>query len=195
MFSKGTHGVLFASILLLGGEAQSKLLRAIETGIVERVGGGKTIQVDVRVLSATNHDLRAQVQGGAEVINMSFGKECNGWCQTFGLLAGSTALFDAVRLALELGLTRRGYNVLREIELESTGDRVVDAWLERATTSLAEHMPPFRSTRRGGLVTGEATGACVPWLEEAPAPAVEASPGASGRPPADAAPGAAAASS
>jgi two-component system nitrogen regulation response regulator NtrX len=48
----------------LGPEAQAKLLRAIETGVVERVGGGKTIQVDVRVLAATNHDLRAQVHQG-----------------------------------------------------------------------------------------------------------------------------------
>jgi len=46
----------------LGPEAQAKLLRAIETGVIERVGGGKTIQVDVRVLAATNHDLRAQVE-------------------------------------------------------------------------------------------------------------------------------------
>ncbi|MFC1575147.1 sigma-54-dependent transcriptional regulator [Gemmatimonadota bacterium] len=49
----------------LGPEAQAKLLRAVETGAVERVGGGKVIQVDVRVLAATNHDLRAQVEAGA----------------------------------------------------------------------------------------------------------------------------------
>jgi two-component system, NtrC family, nitrogen regulation response regulator NtrX len=49
----------------LGPEAQSKLLRAIETGVVERVGGGKRIEVDVRVLAATNKDLRARVREGA----------------------------------------------------------------------------------------------------------------------------------
>ncbi len=49
----------------LGPEAQAKLLRAIETGAVERVGSGKTIEVDVRVLAATNQDLRAKVEGGA----------------------------------------------------------------------------------------------------------------------------------
>jgi len=48
----------------LGPEAQAKLLRAIETGVVERVGGGKVIDADVRVLAATNHDLRAQVEEG-----------------------------------------------------------------------------------------------------------------------------------
>jgi len=48
----------------LGTEAQAKLLRAIETGVVERVGGGKRVEVDVRVLAATHQDLRARVRGG-----------------------------------------------------------------------------------------------------------------------------------
>jgi two-component system, NtrC family, nitrogen regulation response regulator NtrX len=48
----------------LGWEAQAKLLRAIETGVVERVGGGKGIEVDVRVVAATNKDLRARVAEG-----------------------------------------------------------------------------------------------------------------------------------
>ncbi|AHG90134.1 sigma-54 factor interaction domain-containing protein [Gemmatirosa kalamazoonensis] len=41
----------------LGAEAQAKLLRAIEAGEIERVGGGKPIRVDVRIVSATNKDL------------------------------------------------------------------------------------------------------------------------------------------
>ena len=49
----------------LAQEAQAKLLRAIEAGVVERVGGGKTIDVDVRVVAATNQDLRARVAEGA----------------------------------------------------------------------------------------------------------------------------------
>ncbi|MGD2121845.1 MAG: sigma-54 dependent transcriptional regulator [Gemmatimonadota bacterium] len=65
-FELANKGTLFLDeVGDLGGEAQSKLLRAIETGIVERVGGGKAIQVDVRVLAATNHDLRTQVEQGA----------------------------------------------------------------------------------------------------------------------------------
>jgi len=43
---------------------QAKLLRAIETGDVERVGSSKTRQVDVRLTSATNADLRAAVRAG-----------------------------------------------------------------------------------------------------------------------------------
>ena len=41
----------------LGAEAQAKLLRAIEAKEIERVGGGKPIRVDVRIVSATNKDL------------------------------------------------------------------------------------------------------------------------------------------
>ena len=43
---------------------QAKLLRVLETGEMERVGSSKTRRVDVRVLSATNADLRAEVEAG-----------------------------------------------------------------------------------------------------------------------------------
>src|SRR5215211_3117632 len=48
----------------LGAEAQAKLLRAIEAGEIERVGGGKPIKVDVRIISATNKDLARCVDEG-----------------------------------------------------------------------------------------------------------------------------------
>jgi two-component system nitrogen regulation response regulator NtrX len=48
----------------LGPEAQAKLLRAIEAKEVERVGGGKPIRVDVRIVSATNKDLGRCVHEG-----------------------------------------------------------------------------------------------------------------------------------
>ena len=43
---------------------QAKLLRVLETGEFERVGSSKTHRVDVRVLSATNADLKAEVAAG-----------------------------------------------------------------------------------------------------------------------------------
>jgi DNA-binding NtrC family response regulator len=43
---------------------QAKLLSAIETGTFERVGSSRTIQVDVRVISATNVDLRGEISAG-----------------------------------------------------------------------------------------------------------------------------------
>ncbi|MEO8563749.1 MAG: sigma-54 dependent transcriptional regulator [bacterium] len=48
----------------LGPEAQAKLLRAIEAREIERVGGGKPIRVDVRIVSATNRDLARAVTEG-----------------------------------------------------------------------------------------------------------------------------------
>jgi two-component system nitrogen regulation response regulator NtrX len=48
----------------LGLEAQAKLLRAIEAREIERVGGGKPIRVDVRIVSATNRDLSRCVADG-----------------------------------------------------------------------------------------------------------------------------------
>ncbi len=43
---------------------QGKLLRVLETGDFERVGSSRTIRVDVRILSATNADLNAEVEAG-----------------------------------------------------------------------------------------------------------------------------------
>ena len=48
----------------LGAEAQAKLLRAIEAREIERVGGGRPIRVDVRIIAATNKDLRRAVAEG-----------------------------------------------------------------------------------------------------------------------------------
>jgi two-component system nitrogen regulation response regulator NtrX len=48
----------------LSPEAQAKLLRAIETGDVDRVGATETFKVDVRIVSATNKDLSAAIERG-----------------------------------------------------------------------------------------------------------------------------------
>ena len=44
---------------------QAKLLRFIEDKTFRRVGGHRDIQVDVRIIAATNRDLEGQVRGGA----------------------------------------------------------------------------------------------------------------------------------
>src|SRR3954452_6419470 len=64
-FELAHRGTLFLDeVGDLGAEAQAKLLRAIEAKEIERVGGGKPIHVDVRIVSATNKDLaRASGEG------------------------------------------------------------------------------------------------------------------------------------
>lgn len=44
--------------------AQAKVLRALQEGIVTRVGGAKPTPVDVRVLAATNKELEEEIRGG-----------------------------------------------------------------------------------------------------------------------------------
>ncbi|HKP15109.1 MAG TPA: sigma-54 dependent transcriptional regulator [Gemmatimonadaceae bacterium] len=44
--------------------AQAKVLRVLQDGVVTRIGGSKPIQVDVRVLAATNKDVESEIAGG-----------------------------------------------------------------------------------------------------------------------------------
>ena len=44
--------------------AQAKVLRALQENKVQRVGSDKDITVDVRVLAATNKDLRKEIENG-----------------------------------------------------------------------------------------------------------------------------------
>ena len=43
---------------------QAKILRAVEENIIQRVGGEKTIPLDVRIIAATNKDLNQEMQQG-----------------------------------------------------------------------------------------------------------------------------------
>jgi two-component system nitrogen regulation response regulator NtrX len=64
-FELAHGGTLFLDeIADLAQPAQAKLLRAVEAGTIERVGGERSIPVDVRVLAATNRDLAREVQEG-----------------------------------------------------------------------------------------------------------------------------------
>jgi two-component system, NtrC family, nitrogen regulation response regulator NtrX len=45
-------------------QAQAKVLRAIEEGKIERVGGSKKIDIDVRIISATNKNLQEEIEKG-----------------------------------------------------------------------------------------------------------------------------------
>jgi len=64
-FERASGGTLFLDeIGTLSFVAQGKLLRALQEGEVERVGGSRAVKVDVRVVAATNEDLREAVRAG-----------------------------------------------------------------------------------------------------------------------------------
>src|SRR5436190_14488515 len=64
-FELADGGTLFLDeIANVPPSLQPKLLRVLETGQFERVGSSKTLKVNVRVLSATNADLNAEVAQG-----------------------------------------------------------------------------------------------------------------------------------
>jgi transcriptional regulator with GAF, ATPase, and Fis domain len=64
-FEMADGGTIFLDeIGELPAETQSSLLRVLQEREFERVGGTQSVSVDVRILSATNRDLKAAVQEG-----------------------------------------------------------------------------------------------------------------------------------
>lgn len=64
-FELANGGTLFLDeIGEISLQTQVKLLRVLQEGEFERVGGTKSVKVDVRIIAATNKDLRAAVEKG-----------------------------------------------------------------------------------------------------------------------------------
>jgi DNA-binding NtrC family response regulator len=64
-FELADGGTLFLDeVANMSLSQQAKLLRVLQSGELERVGSSKTRHVDVRILAATNADLRAEVAAG-----------------------------------------------------------------------------------------------------------------------------------
>ena len=64
-FELANHGTIFLDeIGELPLSGQARLLRVLQEGQFERVGGSKTLKVDVRIIAATNRDLQAMVAEG-----------------------------------------------------------------------------------------------------------------------------------
>ena len=64
-FQQANHGTLFLDeIGEISPAVQVKLLRFLQEREFERVGGNETITVDVRVIAATNRDLKQMVADG-----------------------------------------------------------------------------------------------------------------------------------
>ncbi|RJY08453.1 sigma 54-interacting transcriptional regulator [Aurantiacibacter aquimixticola] len=65
-FEQASGGTLFLDeIGDMPAEAQTRLLRALQSGRIRRVGGSEEIAVDVRIVAATNRDLGPLIASGA----------------------------------------------------------------------------------------------------------------------------------
>ena len=64
-FEQADTGTLFLDeIGDMSPDAQAKVLRALEQGVITRVGSSKSVDVDVRVIAATNKDLESRIDDG-----------------------------------------------------------------------------------------------------------------------------------
>jgi DNA-binding NtrC family response regulator len=64
-FELADGGTLFLDeIANMAAKLQAKLLRVLQTGEFQRVGSSRTLRADVRVLAATNADIKAEIAGG-----------------------------------------------------------------------------------------------------------------------------------
>jgi DNA-binding NtrC family response regulator len=64
-FEQADGGTLFLDeIGDMTPATQAKILRAVESGVVERLGGTRAVRVDVRLIAATNQDLEAAMAEG-----------------------------------------------------------------------------------------------------------------------------------
>lgn len=64
-FEQAHGGTLFLDeVGDMGPKVQAKILRALQENVIQRVGGDESLEVDIRVIAATNKDLRKGIRNG-----------------------------------------------------------------------------------------------------------------------------------
>ena len=170
-FEMADGGTLFLDELgTLSMAAQERLLRAVEYGEVTRIGASQPVQVDVRLVAATNEDLPAMVAAGRfradlldrlsfEVITLPPLRHRD------GDVAQLIAHFGA-RMAIELGWQSwPGFlpDILAQLEayawpgnvreLRNVVERAVYRWADNRGPVAAVQLDPFASPWRPDGVT------------------------------------------
>jgi psp operon transcriptional activator len=188
-FEDADGGTLFLDeIALLSSGAQERLLRVIEYGELTRIGSNKPVQVDVRVVGATNEDLPALVDKGRfradlldrlsfEVITLP---PLRARQEDILILAEHFAR----RMALELGwpefpgFAGAARKALREYrwpgnirELKNAAERAVYRWGDPATPIAIIPFDPFESPWRPAQAAAPRHLDPAEEVKSAPAPA------------------------
>jgi two-component system nitrogen regulation response regulator NtrX len=178
-FELADRGTLFLDeIGDLGSDAQAKVLRVLETGVMERVGGERELEVDVRIIAATNRDLAKVVSGGTFREDLYYrlnvfpihvpplrdrGDDVPVLAEHFATLAAArcgkvplTLSADAVRRLRAHhwpGNVRELANLIERLTIVTLSDPVSDANID-AVLGVTSLPPPRRAGRRahsGGL--------------------------------------------
>jgi len=197
-FEMANEGTLFLDeIGLIPLETQEKILRAVEYGVFERMGSSRPVRVDVRIVGATNADLRTLAGSGRfrqdlldrlsfEVLHLP---PLRARHEDIMLLANHFA----ARMAHELGwedvpeFSDEAIAALESypwpgnvLELKNVIERSVyragSAYIESIVFdpfagSYALAAPPPKSAREG--VTSDGAGRTAPLLPPVPAPAAD----------------------
>jgi psp operon transcriptional activator len=165
-FEQAHGGTLFLDeIATLSQTAQEKLLRIIEYGRFERLGGNETIETDVRIIGATNIDLPAAARAGRfradlldrlafDVVHMPPLRMRRG---DIAVLAEHFALAMASELGWERfpGFTAAARAILESHdwpgnvrELKNAVERSIHAWADATREVGAIILDPFQSPYR-----------------------------------------------
>jgi two-component system, NtrC family, response regulator AtoC len=148
----------------LAGPLQAKLLRVLQESQFERVGGGKSIRVDVRILACTSKDLQKEVEAGRfrqdllyrlQVIPLrmpplrehkeDIAELCNAFLQEFNSLHGRSATItdDAIHCLKQYdfpGNTRELRNLMERAAVLCRGPEITTADLPLEITSKASRL-------------------------------------------------------
>ncbi|HBV20432.1 MAG TPA: Fis family transcriptional regulator [Nitrosomonas sp.] len=161
-------------------DLQGKLLRALQEQEFERVGDDKTIKVDVRIVAATNRDLKAEVESGRFRMDLYYRLSIfpievpplreriqdigplaiqflKNICQEFGRepLSLTRQQLEFLNSYSWPGNIRELKNIIERAVILTTGHRLrLDlAMPGHAQNGKSKPMPPFDQTEKTGFVT------------------------------------------
>lgn len=172
LFEEANGGTIFLDeIGEIPPSTQVKLLRVLQEREIVRVGGTKPISIDVRIISATNRDLEAEIEKG------KFRKDLYYRLNVYPiklppLRMRKGDIYDLALFIVKKFNQQYGRNIkdiseqaVRELqkydwpgnvrELENTIGRAIINMRSNETVVLESHLPPFKSPRENTIKLDE----------------------------------------